>query len=177
MPLLPAKVSQQIGQDLTGCKWDEAKEWGLIKAGNSVMKKEAIFPRIDPKSLENEVKEEPSAPKASIEPIAEEITIEDFAKLDLRVVEILKAEKVEKTDKLIKLEVKLGEEIRTVVSGIAKHYEPQELVGKKVVLVANLKPVKLRGITSQGMILAASQGEMLEVLQLAQDLPTGSRVK
>ena len=177
MPLLPAKVSQQIGQDLTGCKWDEAKEWGLIKAGNSVMKKEAIFPRIDPKSLENEVKEEPSAPKAPIEPIAEEITIEDFAKLDLRVVEILKAEKVEKTDKLIKLEVKLGEEIRTVVSGIAKHYEPQELVGKKVVLVANLKPVKLRGITSQGMILAASQGEMLEVLQLAQDLPTGSRVK
>lgn len=177
MPLLSVKVSEQIGLDLTESKWDEAKDWGLTKAGNRVMKKDAIFPRIDLKSLEENIKEEPQVPQIQMDPIAEEIGIEDFGKLDLRVVEILKAEKVEKTDKLIKLEVKLGEEVRTVVSGIAKHYQPQELVGKKIVLVANLKPVKLRGITSQGMILAASNGEMLEVLQLSQDLPTGSRVK
>lgn len=174
MPSIAGKVGEQIGYDFNNVKWDEAKTWGLITPGNKVVKKDALFPRVDPKILQEEIPQ-PVEPK--IEPIQEEITIEDFAKLDLRVVEVINCEKVKKADKLFKLEVKLGDEVRTIVSGIAKHYEPQELIGKKVILVANLKPVKLRGITSQGMILAASQDEVLEVLTVNKDLPTGSKVK
>lgn len=180
MPQTPAKVGEQIGFDFTNTQWDDAKTWGLIKPGNKVNKKEAIFPRIDPKILEvNDAEaEEKEAEKAfEMEPIKEEITIEDFAKIDLRVAEIIACEKVEKTDKLLKLELKLGEETRTIVSGIAKHYEPQQLIGKKIIIVANLKPAKLRGIMSQGMLLAASNGEVLEVLNIEKDLPSGSRVK
>jgi methionyl-tRNA synthetase len=120
----------------------------------------------------NEVKTEGAA-----ENEATEISIEDFAKIDLRVAEVMACEKVEKTEKLLKLEVKVGEEIRTIVSGIAKHYSPEEMVGKKVIIVANLKPAKLRGIMSHGMLLAASNADTLEVLTIDKDLPTGSKVK
>jgi methionyl-tRNA synthetase len=107
----------------------------------------------------------------------EQISIEDFAKIDLRVAEVIACEKVEKTEKLLKLQIKLGEETRTIVSGIAKHYSPEEMVGKKVIVVANLKPAKLRGIMSHGMLLAASNEDTLEVLTIEKELPTGSRVK
>lgn len=103
------------------------------------------------------------------------ITMDDFLKTELRVAEILTAEKIEKSEKLIKLTVSLGEEIRTVVSGIAKYYKPEELVGKHVIFVANLKPAKLMGIESQGMVLAASKDNDL-VLPFV-DMPAGSRVK
>ena len=103
------------------------------------------------------------------------ITIDDFSKLDLRVVEIKAAEPVPKTEKLLKITVDLDGEVRTVVSGIAKFYQPEELVGKHVVLVANLKPVKLRGVMSHGMLLAASKDDALKVVEV--DMPTGSRVK
>jgi len=180
MPKTPARVGEQIGFDLSNGKWDDAKVWGLIKPGTKVNKKEAIFPRIDPKLLEEsslQVEENPTEKVFVMEPLKEEITIDDFAKLDLRIIEVINCEKVEKTDKLLKLEVKMGEETRTIVSGIAKHYEPQDLIGKKLILVANLKPVKLRGIMSQGMILAASTDDILEVLTINKDLPSGSRVK
>lgn len=108
---------------------------------------------------------------------AGEISIEDFARIDLRVAEVTACEKVEKADKLLKLQLKVGEESRTVVAGIAKSYTPEEMVGKKVIIVANLKPAQLRGITSQGMILAASSDDMMEVLTVSKDLPSGSRVK
>ncbi|MFZ5944513.1 MAG: methionine--tRNA ligase [Bacillota bacterium] len=176
MPLVPAKVGEQIGFDFSQSPWEDAKTWGILQANGKVNKKEAIFPRIDPKVLEDE-KEEPVEVKAVMEPIKEEVSIEDFAKLDLRVVEVVNCEKVEKADKLLKLEVKMGEEIRTIVSGIAKHYQPQDLIGKKVILVANLKPVKLRGIMSQGMILAASHEDTLEVINIIKDMPSGSKVK
>lgn len=179
LPSLVAKVSEQIGYDLRDSSWEDSKIWGQMSVGGKVNRQSAIFPRIDPKSID--IKSEPETSKkgkAEVK-IAPEITIDDFAKLDLRVVEVLKAEKVPKTDKLLKLEVKLGEEIRTVVSGIAKYYEPQDLVGKKIVLVANLKPVKLRGILSQGMILSASDinEETLEVLTINKNLPTGSKIQ
>ncbi len=179
MPLLPGKVSEQIGVDLTESKWEDAKKWGLMPVGVKITKKEAIFPRVDPKILDIDQEEEKktSEKKTQIEPIKEEITIDDFAKIDLRVAEVISCEKVEKTDKLLKIQVKLGEETRTIVSGIAQHYSPEELIGKRIVLVANLKPAKLRGITSQGMLLAASNEGVLEVLTLTKDLPSGSRVK
>ena len=180
MPETPARVGEQIGFDLSNGKWDEAKVWGLIKPGTKVNKKEAIFPRIDPKVLEEDlvqVEEKPTEEAFVVEPLKEEISIDDFAKLDLRIIEVIKCEKVEKADKLLKLEVRMGDETRTIVSGIAKHYDPQELIGKKLILVANLKPVKLKGIMSQGMILAASTDDMLEVLTINKDLPSGSKVK
>lgn len=126
----------------------------------------------------NTNKEEASKAEVSKEEVkAEEISIEDFAKIDLRVAEVMACEKVEKTEKLLKLEVKIGEEMRTIVSGIAQHYTPEELIGKKVIVVANLKPAKLRGILSKGMLLAASNNGTLEVLTVEKDLPTGSKVK
>ncbi|MBQ2860435.1 MAG: methionine--tRNA ligase, partial [Peptococcaceae bacterium] len=171
MPLVPGKVAEQTGQHLEGCTWADGCTWGNVETGVKVCKKEAIFPRIDPKSLDlpkEEVKAE--APKAEAkketkkeekpEETAEgkaEITYDDFSKLDLRVVEVLECSKVEKADKLLQFKLKMGDEIRTVVSGIAKFYEnPEELVGKKLVLVANLAPKKIRGIVSHGMLLSAA---------------------
>lgn len=106
----------------------------------------------------------------------EVISIDDFFKTDLRVAEILTAEKVEKSKKLIKMTVSLGDgETRTVVSGISEYYQPEELIGKHVIFVSNLKPAKLMGIESQGMILAASKDGSLKVPFV--DMPAGSRVK
>lgn len=90
-----------------------------------------------------------------METVTKEITIDDFDKVELKVGEVIACERVEKSDKLLHETVKIGEEIRSVVSGIAKHYTPEEMVGKKVIVVANLKPVKLRGVLSEGMILCA----------------------
>ena len=153
--------------------WSEVKEWKLTPAGQRIMKGEPIYPR-----LEIEKAEKP-APKPVKEkaPAIDLITIDDFAKLDLRVGVIKQAEKVEKADKLLKLQVDLGSEIRQVVSGIAKHYQPEQLIGKQVILVANLKPVKLRGIESSGMILAASDDNGLVLGTLDGMVKPGSKVK
>lgn len=106
-----------------------------------------------------------------------EIIIEDFAKIDLRVATILTAARVPKTDKLMKLTVKIGEEERTIVSGIAQHYTEEELAGRNVIVIANLKAAKLRGIESRGMLLAASDGEGRLVLADAPGIASGSKVK
>ena len=186
MPLLSGKVSEQIGMDLTHAVWADGEKWGLTVPGAKVEKKDAIFPRIDPKSLDLPTEEE-SAPKkaqkatkaAHAEETKAEIEYDDFAKLDLRVAEVLACEKVENADKLLKFTLKVGEETRTVVSGIAKFYaEPEKLVGKKLVLVANLKPKKIRGIMSHGMLLSAATADdsMLELVQITGETPNGSTV-
>jgi len=189
MPGLPSKICRLLGYDEGLIRWNEADQWGILNHGTRVQKGEPLFPRIDIAQYltvgEIKTVDLAQAPKESLEPvqtiefepIKEEISIEEFAKLDLRVGKVLSAEKVEKTDKLLKLEIEVAGEVRTVVSGIAKHYAPEDLINQYVVVVANLKPTKLRGITSQGMILAASQGEILEVLTLKKDLPGGARVK
>ena len=183
MPGLPPRICALLGLDEGLIRWEEADQWGILEHGTKVQKGEHLFPRIDisqyttageAKTVDQD-RNQP-VPSLEFEPIKEEISIEDFSKLDLRVAKILSAEKVEKTDKLMKLEVEVAGVVRTVVSGIAQHYEPEDLVNQYVVLVANLKPTKLRGISSQGMILAASQGEVLEVLMLNKDLPGGARV-
>lgn len=178
MPTLPEKVWAQLGNEsVVNNNW-EAVAWGGTQPGQQVKKMEPLFPRIETKELtavEQENKEV-IVEKPVSTPLVEEISIDDFARIDLRIAEVLACEKVEKADKLLKLEIKVGEETRTIVSGIAKHYTPEEMVGKKVVIVANLKPVKLRGIMSQGMILAASEGDILEVLE-AKDIPSGGRVR
>lgn len=186
MPLLSGKVSEQIGMDLTHAVWADGEKWGLTVPGAKVEKKDAIFPRIDPKSLDLPTEEAPAPKKAEkatkaahAEKTKAEIEYDDFAKLDLRVAEVLACEKVENADKLLKFTLKVGEETRTVVSGIAKFYaNPAELVGKKLVLVANLKPKKIRGIMSHGMLLSAATADdsMLELVQITGETPNGSTV-
>ncbi|MDD4587616.1 MAG: methionine--tRNA ligase [Heliobacteriaceae bacterium] len=179
------RIFGQLG--LTGqpdlATW-EATAWGRLPDGTQVNRGEPLFPRIDPAVLAAAGPEAPLctqtasvAAEPAFPPVGPEITLDDFSRLDLRVVEVVAAKKVPKADKLLELQVKLGDEVRTVVSGIAQHYTPEELVGKRVVLVANLKPVKLRGILSQGMILAASHGDQLEALTVSAGLPAGSQVK
>ncbi len=105
------------------------------------------------------------------------INMEDFAKVDLRVAEVVAAEKVVKSKRLLKLTVQVGSEPRTLVAGIAEHYEPATLVGRKVVIVANLEPATLMGVESNGMALAASEGNDLALIVLDRDLPSGAKVK
>ena len=179
MPRTPARIYEQLGiaeGELTG--WESASRFGLLPAGTKVQKGEALFPRIDvkkeladivptPKAEATKAEEKKPAKTAKKEEKKEEklpegvISIDDFAKVQLRVARILTAEKVEGSDKLLKLSVKLGEgePLRTVVSGIARFYTPEAIEGRQVVLVSNLKPAKLKGIKSEGMILCASDAE------------------
>ena len=176
MPRTPARIYEQLGiseGELTG--WESASRFGLLPAGAQVPKGEALFPRIDVKKELADIVPTPKAeaPKAEEKKPAKKeekkekklpegvISIDDFAKVQLRVARILTAEKVEGSDKLLKLSVKLGEgePLRTVVSGIARFYTPEAIEGRQVVLVSNLKPAKLKGIKSEGMILCASDAE------------------
>ena len=174
----------QIGiyENAEATSYESVREYGKV-GGFNVNKTVNLFPRID---LEKELAElealtPVSAPvKEEKEPeeILPEITIDDFAKVDLRVAQILEVEEVKKSDKLLKLTVQVGEETRTVVSGIKPWYDKDKLIGRKVVLVANLKPAKLRGIESQGMILAADNGpDDVRVLFLDGDVESGSKVR
>ncbi len=186
IPIGAEKIWNQLG--LTGFADAGYADltWGGIPDGTIVHKEAPIYPRIDLEeeakkaaAIEAKIKEEEAAKapevNLAIEPVKPEITFDDFGKIDLRVAKILTAEKVKKSRKLIKMTVSLGNEERTVVSGIAEHYKPEELIGKQVIFVANLKPAKLMGIESQGMILAASLDGKLVVPTV--DMPAGSRVK
>jgi methionyl-tRNA synthetase len=176
MPSTAPKIWQQLGfSDFAAVQLDDVRQWGGTAAGLKVNAPQQLFPRIEIDKEEKPVKENTAAKKDAADEAKAEITIEDFAKMDLRVVKVLAAEKVAKADKLLKLTVDLGTEKRTIVSGIAKHYSPEELVGKTVVMVVNLKPAKIRGVVSHGMVLAASKDDMLKVVEVA--MPEGSRVK
>jgi len=183
MPGLPGKVWSQLGiaESKESHTWESIQTWGNLPAGARINRGEPIFPRIDTRSNKEKAADKGMEGREDlkVEPLEleEEIAINDFSKVDLRVAEVLKAEKVKNADKLLKLELDLGAEKRTVVAGIAQHYKPEELVGKKVILVANLKPARLKGITSQGMILAAQGGGSLGVITLDRDVPVGARVK
>ncbi len=144
-------------------------KYGKLTPGTRVSKVAALFPRV-------EEEKSAQATGSKTKPKQEMITIEEFSRLDLRVAEIVAAERVEKSKKLLKLTVKLGEDTRTLVAGIADHYKPDELVGRKVVVVANLEPATLMGVESQGMVLAASEGSSLALLTLDRDLPPGAKV-
>lgn len=173
MPRTPEKIWAQLGIDKDAfTSWETAVP-GLTPTGLQVRKGEAIFPRIDVSALQ----EQAPAKKPLNPPLAEEIDIDYFSKVDLRVVEVLSAEPVPKTDRLLKLTVALGDEQRTIVAGIAQHYQPSDLIGKQVVIVANLKPAKLRGIESQGMVLAASDGHTLALLTPETKIENGSKAK
>ncbi|EKS4345985.1 methionine--tRNA ligase [Clostridium sporogenes] len=182
IPETSIKINEQINTDILN--WDSLSEFNGTKVGTKVKKGEAIFPRIDiEKKIDelNKLKEEQLRQNKAknIAPIKEEITIDDFEKIDLRVAKVLDCEPIKGAKKLLKLKVSLGGEERQVVSGIAKYYKPEDLIGKKVVLVANLKPVKLRGELSQGMILAASTEDDSElfVASIDGDIEEGNIVR
>ena len=180
LPETADKINAQINTN--NITWDSLQSFNGTIAGTNVIKGENLFPRIDvDKKLEelNKIFEaQKAAIKKPISPIKEEITIEDFEKIDLRVVKVKECEPVKGAKKLLKLKVDLGGEERQVISGISKYYKPEDLIGKNVVLVANLKPVKLRGELSQGMILAAATDDdnILSVVDPG-ELPSGSIVR
>ena len=143
--------------------------WGRLAPGTTVQKVSGLFPRVD-------VPRKPGTGELEAVTAAPRIKIDEFGKIELRVAEVVAAEPLPRSKKLLKLTVSLGEEQRTLVAGIAEHYTPAELVGKKVVVVANLEPAKLMGVESNGMVLAASSAGKLAVLTPDRDLPPGSKV-
>ena len=196
MPETPAKIWDQLSIDSDETGWETAGVWGVYKPTRPVRQGEIIFPRIDiEKELEKLSSAVPDTGKdgpgekgdkkhrsrdaeGSASGDMTQISIEDFAKLDLRVAKVLSAEKVEKSDKLLKLRLQVGAEEKQVVSGIAQYYSAEELAGKTLILVANLKPAKIRGIESQGMILAAtdeSEGK-LTLVTVDGDISPGAKV-
>ena len=188
IPTTARRIWAQLNlpQNFDEIRISDIEGWGKTPVGIQINKPEQLFPRIEIEEEKPEAKkevkenkkakkEEQKAPEKAKENEDGMIGIEDFSKVDLRVVEILSAEPVPKTDKLMKIQVSLGDEERTVVSGIAKHYKPEDLIGKHVVLVANLKPAKLRGVMSHGMLLAASKGDELQIVETT--MPVGSKVK
>lgn len=188
MPTLAGKVIAQLGAEKR--PFDKLGEFGLLENGTKVTDKpEILFARLDVKEITEKVnkmyedrkqKEQSAAPAPAQdkpEGVATLIDIAQFKQVSLRVGHILTAEKVEKADKLLKFSVQVGDEVRTIVSGIAKYYTPEEMVGKQVVVVANLKPAKLRGIESQGMLLCAVTTDGNVVLVSPEKfVPSGSEV-
>lgn len=197
MTKAPAKIWEQLGlntDEAVVLQWDQAKEWGKLPSGVKVNRSEMLFPRLEleveiiaidentaaaRKQAEenNKQKAEQAEAVKAAPPEVHEIPIDDFMKVELRVAQVISAEPVPKADKLLKLQLDLGYEQRQVVSGIAKYYSPGDLKGKKVICVTNLKPVKLRGEMSYGMILAASDGDQLTLATVPDHMPNGAKVK
>ncbi len=186
MPDTAQTMLAHLGYDTNKVEYlslEDLGRWQVLSPGIRLAKAVTLFPRIEPKN------EQRKAPKGASEPIPKaegeaesnarkpEIDISDVASLDLRVATVLKAEKVPKTDKLLKLSVDLGSEERTIVAGIAQSYEPDALIGRQVIVVANLKPAKLRGIRSQGMLLAAVSEQGARVATFEKPLPPGTPIK
>ncbi|MCG7406276.1 methionine--tRNA ligase [Paenibacillus sp. ACRRX] len=200
----PKKIWEQLGLvEGEATAWTSARTFGSIQVGTKVMKGSPIFPRLDleqevaaiveamggtavminslsdteVKAATNKSVNKEAAPLETPEDTQPEIGIDEFAKVELRVAQVKHAEPVPKADKLLRLELDLGYEERQVVSGIAQYYTPEQLIGTKVIVVTNLKPVKLRGVLSQGMVLAASKDGQLTLATVPESMPNGAVVK
>lgn len=183
IPETGVKIWQQLGiNDALDDQLLENTDWGGLQPGTRTKKGDPIFPRIEFKEkVEAKTAESGKSQKQSqVKAISDEnlISIDDFAKLDLVIAQVLTAEPVKKADKLLKLTIDTGGDQRQIVAGIAQHYQPDDLIGKNIVIVANLKPAKLRGELSQGMLLAATSADgTLEVVSVSNKIKPGSRVK
>ncbi len=182
LPTTSGKINAQLNVEV--CNWDSVASFHGTIAGTKVNKGEVMFPRIDVEAKIEELNkivevQRKLAQKPTMQKVKEEITIEDFEKIDMRVVKVLECEAMKKSKKLLKFKVDLGGEVRQVISGIAQNYKPEDLIGKYVVLVANLKPVTLRGELSQGMIISAATDDdsKLFTVSIPGELPTGSIVR
>ncbi len=204
-PVIPEKMTQLramlgIPADQNAPHLGRLREWGILTAGTPIGEVRALFPRIEttpadappagptaassaapataPTAASSAAPSPPAQDTgaAAMEGVAM-LEYEDFAKVELRVAKILRAEPVPKADRLLRMDISLGDEERQLVAGIAEHYAPEDLAGKLIVVVANLKPAKIRGIESRGMLLAASAGREVKLLTVDGDLPPGSAVR
>ena len=191
-PVIPKSAQSlctQLGLsvDFTTPLLKDKIEWGGLKPGTTIHKGQSLFPRIEKQSgakpvTESSVPSQPTPatppPAAPLtEPATPQITIDEFMKIQLKTAKVLSAERVPKSEKLIKLQVSVGMEQRQIVAGIGKKYEPDTLVGKTIVIVANLKPAKLMGIESQGMVLAAGDADVRGLLTVLEEVDPGTKVK
>jgi methionyl-tRNA synthetase len=192
-PFLPStakKIQQMLKVVDKILDWENAGKLKLLSVGYSLRPPELLFRKIEDEEIEKQIlklrggknnmsttePEKTNITENTFTPVKPEIVYDDFAKLDLRSGKIVAAEKVEKADKLLKLEVDLGFETRTVVSGIAQHFKPEEIIGRQVVVVVNLAPRKMKGITSNGMILMADNGGKLVFVAPDEQVPPGAGV-
>ena len=193
LPIMPEKMKElrlTLGMkesEAENAAYDKLSGWGRLEAGTEVRDIAALFPRLQPKE---EVKAEPKAEKKpeAKKPEAKKaetvavsgdqlVTIDEFFRTQLKTAKVLEAEKVEGADKLLKLKIEVGSEQRTLVAGIAKAYTPEQVIGRTIVIVANLKPAKIRGIESQGMLLAVKSGDTLRLIAVdGGDFPSGCPV-
>ena len=194
MPTVMPKVWEQIGASEADVEYGKLDKFGVLPENVTVHKGEILFPRID---VDKEIEELNSILKKNMEEaqaklsaeekgedspaepieLAPEITIDDFAKVEIRVAKVISCEKVKKSDKLLCLQLDDGMGGRQVVSGIAQYYTPDDLIGKKLQLIANLKPVKLRGVDSNGMICAADTPDGVKVIFVDDSIPVGSKIR
>ncbi|MRR10243.1 methionine--tRNA ligase subunit beta, partial [bacterium] len=189
-PVMPAKCQELLarmglsGNDVT---WDAATRWGALQPGTKVAAAEPLFPRIDTKAKDEGRKQMAEETKTTeavkqetviVQPPADElIDIDFFKKVRLRTAEVVAAEKVPNADKLLRLQVRIGDETRQVLAGIAQWYQPEQLVGQQIVVVANLKPAKIRGLESNGMLLAAQDEGGVVILTPQRKMAAGSPIK
>ncbi len=178
LPFTSNKLASMLGIQLL--KWEAAGQDGLMNKGQVINKAELLFSKIEEKKVEEQIAKLESATQANSKfpPMKDEVTFDDFTKMDIRVGEIMTAEKVAKADKLLKLTVNTGLDTRTVVSGIAEYYSPEDVVGQKVSILMNLAPRKIRGVESQGMILMAEDDEgKLSFVAPTKEMEAGGEVR
>lgn len=171
-PIIPSKAQEiftQLNCTVTSHSREALDTFIKLPAGIVIQKGESLFPRLEKPKLAIEGKE-PAKPRTDY------VTYDDFKKLQLRVAEVITAEKVEGADKLLKLQIKIGTENRHIVAGVAKYYAPEQMVGKKLIVIANLEPARIRGIESNGMLLAASNGDKMVLLTVDGDIESGAKI-
>lgn len=184
-PFLPFSMERLRGMiNLEKPVWDKAGESDILKAGHRVNKAELLFEKIEDDAINRQVEKLSSSKKANesasatARPSKDPVTFDDFSRIDIRTATILEAEKVPKTTKLLKLKIDTGIDVRTIVSGIAEYYDPKEIIGKQISIVANLEPRKIKGIESKGMILMAEDNDgKLVMVAPAEKVSNGSMIK
>jgi methionyl-tRNA synthetase len=178
MPQSTESMMKQLGVEtpIQEQGMSSINDWGGLKPGSQMQKAKQLFPRIEDKQAAK-ILTELSSPKEEKKDNGNQITIDEFMKVELRTGKVLEAEKVKKSKKLIQLKVDIGTETRQVLAGISESYEPEDLVGRTVIIVANLKPAKLMGIESQGMVLAASNDGNIILAGFDQEPGQGVQVR
>jgi methionyl-tRNA synthetase len=178
-PVMPGKMEELravLGLPAGEPDIEKLSHWGVLEPGAEVRKVKGLFPRTSSRAQKAKPAEERKPEKKEIEGVMQ-VEFTDFQKIELKTARIIEAEKVENADKLLRLQLDVAGEPRQIVAGIAEHYEPETLVGRTIVIVANLKPAKIRGVESQGMLLAASTDDTLRLVTVDGEIPTGAQVR
>lgn len=178
-PVMPSKMTEMrealgITENLTSPKLEELNNWGLLKAGSALQSVKALFPRIETEETKEKKKKQKSDKKNT--EALNTVTFDDFLKIKLKTARIISAEKIEKANRLLKLQIEIAGVERQIVAGIAEFYEPDELIDKNIIVVSNLKPAKIMGIKSDGMLLAGKTKKDLKLIIVDEDIPTGTEI-